>query len=36
MGKYSEGKDYKDIAFIVAYFHNEARMDMIRAVAREC
>lgn len=36
MGKYSEGKDYKVIAFIVAFFHNDERMDMIRAVAREC
>lgn len=35
-GKYSEGKDYKVIAFIVAFFYNDERLDMIRATAREC
>lgn len=36
MGKYSENKDYKVIAFIVAYFYNDERLDMIRAAAKEC
>lgn len=35
-GKYSEGKDYKVIAFIEAFFHNDERLDMIRAAAKEC
>ena len=35
-GKYSEGKDYKVIAFIVAFFYNDERLDMIRAAAKEC
>ena len=36
MGKYSEGKDYKVIAFAVALFFNDERLDIIRAVAKEC
>lgn len=35
-GKYSEGKDYKVIAFIEAFFHNDERLNMIRAAAKEC
>lgn len=36
MGKYSEGKDYKVIAFAVALFFNDERLDIIKAVAAEC
>lgn len=36
MKKYSDGKKYKVIAFLVALFYIDERLDAIRAFAREC